>query len=254
MKKGLVTVLALAAATAALWPAAGGAATFKGIVVAKQHGALLVASPTGLVRTVHANAGIGARISLAGGTATVVGHASHARIRGIVVRRIGRTLVLSSNRHLIAIPNRVGRVLASASDTPPAPTSPPTGSTTTTTTPPAPGAVVTTDVSLTGGTLEEDDETQVGQVTSGSVAVTATIKAVGAGTVTLDVQGQSVTVPLPAGLTLPATLVGQTVTLNLSVGGADNQQGDDNEQGGSGSGGDDSGSGGSGDNGGGGDH
>ena len=58
----------------------------------------------------------------------------------------------------------------------------------------------------------------------------ATIKAVGAGTVTLDVQGQSLTVPLPAGLTLPASLVGQTVTINLSLAN-DDDQGDDDQGG-----------------------
>ena len=39
--KLVLPVLALATAGAAFWPAAGGAATFKGVVVAKQHGTLL---------------------------------------------------------------------------------------------------------------------------------------------------------------------------------------------------------------------
>jgi len=213
MKKGLISILALAAATAAFWPAAGGASTFKGIVVARQHGALLVASPAGALRLVHARAVVGARIALTGHGAVVVGRATHATIRGIVVRRLGTTLILSSNRHLIAIPNRVGRRLAD--NAPPA----------TTTTAPAPGAVVSTDVSIANGQLEEDDEDEVGQVVSGSISVLATIKAVAAGSVTLDIQGQSLTVPLPGGLTLPASVVGQTVTINLSL--ADDDQGDD---------------------------
>jgi hypothetical protein len=218
--KWLVSALALAAATAALWPAAAGASTATGIVVAQQHGTLLVASPAGALRAVHARARIGARLSLGGTSVTVVGRARHATIRGIVVRRIGTTLILSSNHHLIAIPNRVGRRLSSAS-----------------TTPPAPGAVVTTDVSVGNGTLEEDDETEVGQSASSTLAVQATIKAIGTGTVTLDVQGQSITVQLPAGLTLPASLVGQTVTIDVSLGKGDDDQGDDG--GGSGSGGGD---------------
>ena len=213
MKKGLISILALAAATAAFWPAAGGASTFKGIVVARQHGALLVASPAGALRLVHARAAVGARIALTGHGAVVVGRATHATIRGIVVRRLGTTLILSSNRHLIAIPNRVGRRVAD--NAPPA----------TTTTAPAPGAVVSTDVSIANGQLEEDDEDEVGQVVSGSISVLATIKAVAAGSVTLDIQGQSLTVPLPGGLTLPASVVGQTVTINLSL--ADDDQGDD---------------------------
>ena len=222
--KWLVSALALAAATAALWPAAAGASTATGIVVARQHGTLLVASPAGALRAVHARARIGARLSLSGASAIVVGRATHATIRGIVVRRIGTTLILSSNHHLIAIPNRVGRRLSSAS-----------------TTPAAPGAVVTTDVSVGNGTLEEDDETEVGHSASSTLAVQATIKAIGTGTVTLDVQGQSITVQLPAGLTLPASLVGQTVTINVSLGQGDDDQGDDegDDDGGGSGGGDD---------------
>ena len=92
--KWLISVLALAAATAVLWPAAAGAATFTGIVVGKQHGTLLVASPTGSLRTVHARAALGSRLALTRSGATVIGRASHARIRGVVVRRVGTTLVL----------------------------------------------------------------------------------------------------------------------------------------------------------------
>jgi hypothetical protein len=213
MKKGLISVLALAAATAAFWPASGGASTFKGIVVAKQHRALLVASPAGALRLVHARAAVGARIALTANGAAVVGRATHATIRGIVVRRLGTTLILSSNRHLIAIPNRVGRRLAD--------NAPPAAATSA----PAPGAVVSTDVSIQNGQLEEDDEHEVGQVAASSISVLATIKAVAAGSVTLDIQGRSLTVPLPGGLTLPASVVGQTVTINLSL--ADDDQGDD---------------------------
>ena len=217
--KWLVSALALTAATAALWPAAAGASTATGIVVARSHGTLLVASPSGTLSALRGSASIGTRLALR--TGAVVGRASHARISGVVVQRIGTTLVLSSNHHLIAIPNRVGRRLATAS-----------------TTPPAPGAVVTTDVSTANGTLEEQDEQEVGQSTSSSLAVQATIKAVGAGTVTLDVQGQSVTVNLPGGLTLPQTLVGQTVSITVSLD-DQNDQGDDNGGGGGDGGGDD---------------
>ena len=220
--KWLVTALALAAATAALWPAAAGASTATGIVVARSHGTLLVATPSGALRALRGRATIGSRLVLRSGA--VVGRAAHATIRGVVVQRLGTTLVLSSNRHLIAIPNRVGRRLSSASQAPP-----------------APGALVTTDVSVANGTLEEQDEQEVGQSASSSLAVQATIKAVGTGTVTLDVQGQSVTVNLPAGLTLPATLVGQTVTITVSLG---DDQGDDDQGGGDNGGGDNGGSGG----------
>jgi hypothetical protein len=206
VKRGALTVVAAAAVVAAFWPAAAGAGGFKGIVVAKQHGMLLVASPSGGLRAVRAQAPLGARLA---GTA-VVGRASRARIRGVVVRRIGRLLILSSNRHLIAVPNRVGRALAVSAPTTPA----------------APGAVVSTDVSIQNGRLEEVGEDEVGQLASSSIAVQATVKAVAAGSVTVDVQGQSLTVPLPGGLTLPASLVGQTVTLDLSLAADDDQGGD----------------------------
>jgi hypothetical protein len=212
VKKGVLTILATAAVTAAFWPAAGNAGTFKGIVVAKQRGVMLVASPAGSLQAVRGTASLGSRLD----GLRVVGRASHATIRGILVRRIGRTLVLSSNRHLIAIPNRLGRVLAATGAA-----SPPTTT---------PGAVISTGVSIQNGRLEEVDEDDVGQVNANTIAVQATVKAVGAGTVTLDVQGQSLTVSLPGALTLPATLVGQTVTINLSLANDDDQnddQGDD---------------------------
>ena len=222
--KGFLLLAAVAAVTAALWPAAGSAANFKGIVVAKQRGTLLVASPAGLVRAVSGNAAVGSRVVLAGGHATVVGHASKARIRGVVVRRIGATVFIASNRHLLAL--HKARVLAD---------------TTPTTTPAAPGTVVSAQVAITNGQLDEQDETEVGQVSGTTLAVQATIAAVAPGSVTLNVQGQTLTVPLPGNLTLPASLVGQTVTVNLSLAGGDNQgsndQSDDDNGGSNGGGG-----------------
>jgi hypothetical protein len=204
MKRGIL-VLAAAAATAVVLSATGSAAPVTGVVVAKQRGVLLVASPSGAVRAVHARASIGARLV---GT-HVVGRATHARIHGIVVRRIGTTVVLSSNRHLIAIPNRVARRLAG---TAPAST--------------APGDVVNAQVAIRNGELEEENEDRVGQVNASTLTIQATVKAIAPGSVTLDVQGQAVVVPLPAGLTLPASLVNQTVTLNVAL---DNRRADDDE-------------------------
>ena len=205
--KLVLPVLALAAAGAAFWPAAGGAATFKGVVVAKQHGTLLVTSPSGVVRAVSGRAAVGSRVAVSGRTVNVIGHAHTALVRGIVVRRVGTTMFLSSNRHLLAIHN--ARRLAG---------------TATSTTAPQPGAGVEAQVAVANGDLEEQDEQEVGQANSSSIPVQATISAVGAGTVTLNVQGQTLTVNLPAGLTLPASLVGQTVTISLSL---DDNQGDD---------------------------
>jgi hypothetical protein len=206
------------AATAALgvWPAASNAATFKGVVVAHQRGALLVASPAGAIRAVSGSASIGSRVVLSGGHATVVGRARTAHVRGIVVRRIGTTVFLSSNRHLVAV--HTGRRLASASDTPTTPAAP--------TTTPAPGDVVSSTVTIQNGELDEESSEDLGSSGASTLQVQATVSAVGAGTVTLTVGTQTLTVPLPGGLTLPTSLVGQTVTLSLSLNG-DNANGDD---------------------------
>jgi uncharacterized membrane protein YgcG len=92
--------------------------------------------------------------------------------------------------------------------------------------------------------IDEQDEDDVGQVANNTITVQATIAAVAPGSVTLTVQGQTLTVPLPAGLTLPASLVGQTVTVQLSLGGNDDQGDDDH--GGDNGGGDHGGGGGDG--------
>ena len=212
--KGLVLLIAVAATVAALWPGAGSAATGRGIVVAKQRGTLLVASPSGIVSAVAGSAAIGSRVTVAHGHATIVGHSRTAHIHGIVVRRIGTTMILSSNRHLVAI--HKARVLADATPTTP-----------------QPGAVVNTTVTTTNGELDEQDEDEVGEVNASSIQVQAVVAAVGTGTITLTVQGQSLVVPLPAGLTFPSSVVGQTVTISLSLAGDNDDQGDD-DSGGSG--------------------
>lgn len=226
--KGLFLTAALAATVAALWPAAGSAATtFRGVVVAKQRGTLLVASPAGLVRAIGGRASLGSRVVFTAHGAAVVGHASRAVIHGIVVRRIGTTLILSSNRHLIAV--RHTRTTAAVAATPTAP---------------IPGSVVSTTVGIANDELNEEAEEEIGEVNAGSIQVQAVVSAVGVGTVTLDVQGQMLVVPLPAGLTFPASIVGQTVTISLSFAPAGHDVGDDHgDGGGSGGGGDDGGGG-----------
>lgn len=223
--KGLLLVATAAAALTALWPAAGSAVTFRGVVVAKQRGTMLVASPSGMLSAVRGSAAIGSRIAFAGGRATIVGHARIAHIHGIVVRRIGTTMILSSNRQLVAI--HKARLLADASPTTP-----------------QPGAVVNTTVTTANGELDERSEDQVGQVLNTSIQVQAVVASVGTGTLTLTVQGQSLVVPLPAGLTFPSSVVGQTVTISLSPAGNDDDQGDDDSGGGHDGGGDHGGDGG----------
>ncbi|HWX09120.1 MAG TPA: hypothetical protein VNY33_04000 [Gaiellaceae bacterium] len=207
------------AAVVAVWPASSGAATFTGVVVAKQHGALLVASPAGVVTAVTGRASIGSRVTVSGGSVTVVGRAHVARVRGIVVRRVGATMFLSSNRHLVAV--HTGRVLASVNDTTPPPTTPAP-------TTPATGDNVSAQVTIgNGGELDESSVENLGSSNASSLQVQAVVASVGPGTVTLTVGTQTLTVPLPAGLTLPASMVGQTVTLSLELNGQSGQNGDD---------------------------
>jgi len=125
----------------------------------------------------------------------------------IEVRHVGHTEFISSNRHLLAL---------QSSDP----------------TPTAPGTIVSAQVGIDNGRLDEENEDDVGQVANGTITVQATVASVAAGLVTLTVQGQTVTVPLPAGLTLPASIVGQTVTLQLNVAGDDNAAANDDDNGG----------------------
>jgi hypothetical protein len=224
-----LALIASVAAVIGVWPAASSAATFKGVVVAKQRGALLVASPAGLVRSATGSAAVGSRVVLSGGHATVVGRARTARIRGIVVRRVGTTVFLSSNSHLVAI--HTARRLSSVSTNPPPITTTVNGKTTITTGAPQTGAaqtgaIVSSQVTINdNGELDEDSSQTVGQATGGDIPIQAVVSAVGAGTVTLTVGTQTLTVPLPAGVTLP--VVGQTVSLSLSLGDQNGQNGAD---------------------------
>ena len=208
-------VLFLSAATAAaltLLPAPAGATAAHGTVVARSHGRLLVATRSGNVFQMKGHATIGSRLV----GQQVVGHASHARIHGVVVAHKGSTTFVASNRHLLAIHG------APAADTP--------------------GTVVTSTVAVhQSGQLDQQSQTQDGQDCSSSVQVQATVAAVGAGTITLVVNGQDITVNLPAGLTLPQSLVGQTVTVGVSIGQSSDNQGDDDCQGDDNSQGDDQG-------------
>jgi hypothetical protein len=232
-----LTIIAGLIAVAAVWPAVSPAATFNGIVVGHQRGALLVASSAGAVRSLPGSAALGARVAFSGGHAVVLGRARTAHIRGTVVRRVGTTVFLSSNTHLVAV--HLGRKLASVTDSTPAPPATPP------TTPSAPtilqpGDVVSSQVTIQNGELDEDSSENLGQTSASAIQVQALVSAVGPGTVTLTVGTQTLTVPMPGGLTLPASLVGQTVTLSLSLGNAlgtgqnGDDQGDDDSGGGGG--------------------
>ena len=228
MKK---VIIAGAVAVAALYPAAAGAAVFKGTVVSRQPArhVLVVSSSTGLVRTVHtaSAARTGSVVSVtaaarADGTFTasrvaVVGHARKARVKGIVLARANGMTFLSGNRSVIAV-RSARRALASVgSGTPP------------------PGAVADVGVTIGAqGQLTQTSIKTVGQ--SSDIVIQATVESITPATATtpgglvLKVGTQTFTVPLAAGSTLPATIVpGATVSLTISFGtdGATATGGDD---------------------------
>lgn len=214
MKRYLPFLAALLVAAA--YPAVSGAAGFRGVVVARDGGTALVASPSGVVRAFPTTAGVGSRVVLRGARLATVGRATRAHIRGVLVRRSGSLRFLSAAHHVLVIRGRAGRVLSSAAQAPA----------------PAPGAVVDTTVQVSPQTgLESESEHEVGK--AGTVEIQATVAAVGNGMVTLTVNGQSLTLQLPAGLTLPANVVGTTVTLKLSFANGranvDDEQGDDED-------------------------
>jgi hypothetical protein len=223
MKRILLVVAALGVLAA--WPATSGAATFKGTVVAKERGKLLVASPSGIIQAVSGRAALGSRVAVSGGSARVVGRATTAQIRGVVIRSIGTTMYISSNHHVVAVRHAKARKLASANDTTPVPGAPTTAASTTTT--PA-GSTVAGTVTVGTQGLDDDDLAVTGH--TGSVVVQAQIVSVGAGTVTLLINGAQVPVSLPAGLTLPASLVGQTVSLTLNLDDQNEQDDSTDEQ------------------------
>lgn len=236
MKK-LIVVAALLAGLA-IWPAAAAAGTH-GVVVGKLgHSRVLVASPAGAVQAFRGHAAVGSAVVERSGQAVVIGRASRAHIRGIVMRRVGSTMFIASDRHLVAVHTRQ---LSWGSPTP---------------TNGVAGQIVSTTVSCDNGQLTEVSETDLGTASVNSLQIQATVAGVAPGSVTLAVNGQNVTLGLPAGLTLPSSLAGQTVLLTLPVAapaqqaqGDDDQSSGDDENGDQGGGGDQNG----GDQGGGGD-
>ena len=251
MKK--LSFAAAVAAAAAIAPTSALAGTFSGVVVGKAPGSLAVAARSGAVHTIRTRAHprIGARVVVRGASVRTTGFAQRVRIHAVIVRRAGATTFLAGGRSLLAI--RTGRRLASVVDN----------------SQPGTGAVVDTTAQVSsGGTLVAGSTQVVGQMSK--VEVQALVVSVGAGTITLSVNGPTLVLSLPAGIQLPSSLVHQTVTLTLDLAGgqptaneANDEQGDNNDQGddnddqgddngGSGSGGSGSGGGGDGGDGGGG--
>jgi hypothetical protein len=225
MKKAL---FAGALVLAVLYPAAAGAATFKGTVVSRQAArhVLVVTSKAGLVRTVHttSTARAGSVVSVRAavrpdGTFTasrvaVVGRTKKARIQGVVVAHAHGVTFLSGNRSVIAV--RTRRALASVG----------TGT-------PLPGTVANIGVKIgVQGALTQTSATTVGQTSN--IVIQATVEsltpatATTAGSLVLKIGTETFTIPLPAGTTLPATIVqGATVSLTISFGANGATAGDD---------------------------
>jgi hypothetical protein len=212
--KKLVFIAAIAAA--AIFPA-GAFGAMSGVVVGKSPGAIAVASKGGVVHTVttRAHVRIGARVRVNGAAVRVVGRAHAVRIHAVVVRRAGGSTVLAGGRSLFAV--RSGRGLASVLQSP------------------TTGAVVNTTATVSpAGRLTAGATQIVGHVDE--IEVEALVTGVAPGSITLSVNGKPVTISLPAGIQLPTSLVGKTVTLELKLAGAEpvaneneNEQGDDND-------------------------
>jgi hypothetical protein len=183
-------LVAAVVAAGVLFPTTALAGTFGGVVVGRGGGNLAVVGKSGLVRTVHTRAHLrlGARVRVSGATVRSFGVASRAHIRGVVVRRVARTTFLAAGGSLLAL-------RASSA--------------------PAAGTVVQADVAIARGQLIQQSLQAVGH--DDRVTVQAPVTAVGPGTITVTINGQSLTLRLPAGIQLPASLVGQSVTLTVEV-------------------------------------
>lgn len=256
MVSAVLVVVAVPLAAAGPAQARTGAAGFKGIVVAKQkqRGTFLVARAHGAGLTVRgglARVKVGERVSGQGvrlhdGTIRmrrlhILGRVRNATLRGTVLRSLARGTLVASGRTVVLI-HRRGRQLASTSDH---------------------GGMHSGEVARFRIRFDGNgDVVQAGPATQLSDTNTAEIEGqiVSLSPFVVSMEGLPITITVPAGVTLPASLaVGDDIELTVEVGAAntftlvsidenENDQGDDN--GGGDSGGDDGG--GSGDGGGGG--
>jgi hypothetical protein len=232
-------VMPLVAAGAIAFPATAGAVSFHGVVVAKQarRHALIVASPSGLVRTVHSHrlaTTVGARVAvsaarLSDGTfsarrVTVHGRANKARIHGIVAQRRRGGFLLAAGHSVLAVRGSG----------------------------PPPGTVVDVTVKTDDNDLEQEDFDEIGEVEKieleGKILSITPATATMDGEIVLQVGKSTIDVVVPAGTALPALKAGDNVELKVRLSGQtftlvraedeDNDEGDDD-----GGGGDDDGGG-----------
>jgi hypothetical protein len=233
-------VLPLIAAAAVAFPAAAGAGSFSGIVVAKQvrRHALVVASHTGVVRVVHTHhlaTRVGARVTvtarrLGDGTfsatkLSVRGRAHRARIHGVVVRRLRGRVLIAAGHSVLSI--RSGRLFSLQDDHPGA----------------QPGDEVDETVTIDNGNLDEDQVDEVGHTQKleleGSIVSVTAPTSTADGEIVLQVGTSTIHVVVPAGTQLPSLAPAQNVELKVTLSGTtftlvkadeeDDNQGDDNQ-------------------------
>jgi hypothetical protein len=214
-------IIALIAVIGIAFPATAGAGTFKGIVVSKQSSrhALVVASKTGKVRTVHTDrlaTRVGTRVAvnarrLPDGTFSAkrvkpTGHARTAKIRGVVARRTTAGFLISAGHSVIAV--RTHRSFSLNG----------TGSG------PKPGDIVVVTVGVgSNGELDEDNVEHEGQAQqvelAGSVVSVTPATSSADGEIVLKVGKSSIDVVVPAGTTLPTLNPGDSVRLKVELSG-----------------------------------
>jgi len=199
-------VLPLVAAGAIAFPATAGAVTFHGVVVGKQarRHALVVASQTGLVRTVHTHrlaTKVGARVAvnarrLSDGTfsakrVTARGRAQRARIHGVVARRARGTFVVAAGHSMLTVRGSG----------------------------PPPGTVVDVRVRMDDDDLDEEQIEEVGEAQEieleGKIGSVTPATATANGEIVLLVGKSTIDIVVPAGTTLPALKPGDNVEVKV---------------------------------------
>ncbi len=214
MRRALV--VSIVVAIAAALPVAANAAAWKGVVVAKDpsRSAVVTASRSGVVRTVLITKGlralkIGQRVSVharslsdgtfSAGTVRVLGRASTATIRAVVVQTKALRTTVSAGGTVFALHGQ-GTSRRVQSDE---------GSL-------EPGDRIVADVSLDGRSLEVDEIEEVGH--ADSVKLEGHFVSLADGVLELRVGDDIVTVTIPDRVLLPEVEPGTEISIRASVG------------------------------------
>lgn len=217
MRKALL--VPLLGAIAFVVPTTAGASVFKGVVIARSqsHAEIVVAAKSGAVTTLRVTTLVapGTIVSasaraLGDGTFRVsrlhvLGRSARAAFTGVLLKNVGGSAFFSAGRSIVVV-SAGARTVASARSTSPL----------------QPGT--TADVSLTitpQGALTANSITPTGETTDRltlQVTVTAITPATATapGSLTLQVNGQALVIPLPAGTQLPTGIVANA-TVNLTI-------------------------------------